>query len=179
MSAADWGLVVPTKGSDITSYRTPFINLAESVANSLDKVNLSAFPRYAKLSDLPTSGQQPRQHATVYADPVTSNNGDYYWNGTAWITIGPFGIAAGQVYIGGGISNGATTPVNLTFPSGRFTQTPRLTATPWNSRITVGIATITAAGATLNCSNFSGAAAQGGINIDWQAQQMTSGSANG
>ncbi len=179
MSAASWGLVTPAKGSPITPYRTPFIALVESTATALDTLNLQSFRRYAKRSDLPSSGNTTRQHATVYADPTSSNNGDYYWNGTAWITIGPFGIAAGQVYIGGGISNGATTPVNLTFPSGRFTQTPRLTATPWNSRITVGIATITAAGATLNCSNFSGAAAQGGINIDWQAQQMTSGSANG
>jgi len=89
MTAADWGLVVPTKGSAITSYRTPFAALAESVATGLDTVKSYSFPRYAKRSDLPSQNIVQRQHATVYADPTASNNGDYYWNGTSWVNLLP------------------------------------------------------------------------------------------
>lgn len=84
MSAASWGLVVPTQGSPIVPIRTPFITLAESVASALDKLDDQSFIRVATRSALPSSGNVMRQHATVYADPTVANNGDYFWNGSTW-----------------------------------------------------------------------------------------------
>lgn len=178
MSAASWGLVVPAKGDPITPYRTPFSNMAESIATALDKVSTQSFPRYAKKSDLPTTNNLIRQHATVYADPTAANNGDYYWNGSSWLPIGLFAVSAGQASTSD-ISNGQTKSVNITFPSGRFSQVPRVVATCNNSRITIGIASTSTTGATLNFSNFSGGAASGSVTGDWHAMQMSSASANG
>lgn len=178
MSAATWGLVVPAKGDPITPFRTPFSNMAESIATALDKVNTQSFPRYAKRSDLPSTNNLIRQHATVYADPTAANNGDYYWNGTTWAPIGLFAVAAGQASTND-ISNGATKSVNISFPSGRFSQIPRLLFGSGHSRITMGYTTISTTGATINFSNFSGGPASGNITCDWEAVQMSSASANG
>ncbi len=43
---------------------------------------------------------QPGQHATVYAD--TTNNGDYAWNGTNWVSVA--GNSVGALVLGSGIT---------------------------------------------------------------------------
>lgn len=180
MSAASWGLVVPAKGTPVTPFRTPFTALAESVADALDKLNMQSFPRYATRSALPSSGNQVRQHATVYADPTAGNNGDYYWNGTAWVAIGIFAEAAGSASYSKILNANWTDSSDITFPSGRFTQPPIVTATSTNSRCTVAVSGVTATKATITWSNWSDAPANAGsIAAFWQAKQMTSTSAAG
>lgn len=178
MSAASWGLVVPVKGSAITSYATPFANLADSVATALDKVQTYAFPRYAKRSDLPTSGNLTRQHATVYADPTTGNNGDYYWNGTTWVQAGIFGQAAGTASVTGTIGVDSSATVDITFPVGRFTQAPIVSVTSTNSRLVAAVSGITTTKATIALGNRSLASVSGG-SAQWTAVQMTAASAAG
>lgn len=180
MSAASWGLVVPTQGSPIVPYRTPFITLAESVATALDKLEDQSFIRVATRSALPGSGNITRQHATVYADPTVGNNGDYYWNGSTWVQVGIFGDAMGVATYSGNIAAGAFgSPINISFPSGRFSQPPVFNATPSNSRVSVAYSNKTKDGIRIELGNWSNGTANGPFTIDWRASQATSASANG
>lgn len=179
MSAASWGLVVPAKGDPIVPFRNPFNNLAESMATALDSLQTYSFPRYATRSALPSTGNLARQHATVYADPTAGNNGDYYWNGTAWVLIGVFAEAAGTATYSSNIGNGASGSTTITFPTGRFTQIPNVTATTSQSRLTVAVSGKSLTGATITWSNWSGGTANASFTADWQAKQMTLASAAG
>lgn len=179
MSASSWGLVVPAKGDPIVPFRNPFIALTESVATSLDTLQSYGFPRYPTRADLPSSGNLNRQHATVYADPTAGNNGDYFWNGTAWVLIGIFGQATGTATYSSNIANGASGSTDVTFPTGRFTQIPTVVATTSQSRLTVAVSNKSLTGCRITWSNWSGSTANASFSADWRATQATASSAAG
>jgi len=57
-------------------------NASEAAMNTASK---GFYLRYTtKTLMLANTTASVGQHATVYADPSTGNNGDYVWNGTAW-----------------------------------------------------------------------------------------------
>lgn len=77
------------------------------------------------------------------------------------------------------ISTANGTTVNITFPTGRFTQPPILALTSRSqTQISFAATTVTATGATISIANWESAAAAAG-SFSWQAIQMTPGSAAG
>lgn len=180
MSAASWGLVTPAKGSPITPFRAPFETLASSVADALDKVDGQSFRRYPTRADLPSTGNNNRQHATVYADTVAGNNGDYYWNGTSWVLIGIFAQASGVLTYGASIGAGSFgTSTKVNFPSDRFTLAPIVTVTAGHSRVTCAYSAKTKDSFNIDTGNWSNAAVGAGFEISWIATQATATSATG
>lgn len=90
----------------------------------------------------------------------------------------PFAQAAGNASYAGTVGVDASVTVSVTFPTGRFTQPPIVTASSNNSRITMAVSAVTTTGFTLAFGNRSGASATT-IAATWAAVQMSSASAAG
>lgn len=88
--------------------------------------------------------------------------------------------AAGGQSTGGTIVSNGVRDVNITFPSGRFTQPPIVMATPLGDegRLTVSVLSRTTSGASLRVANRSSNTAPVAA-VHWYAVQMTSSSASG
>lgn len=96
-----------------------------------------------------------------------------------WVLDQPYAIAAGAgtnnaVVTGGGDTVNQT----ITFPSGRFTQPPILSALVGNGRFTVSIVSVSATSAVIQFQNQSAISAQVGA-YHWQALQMLAATAAG
>lgn len=92
----------------------------------------------------------------------------------------PWAFAAGHINYTSSILDGDGVAFNVTFPSGRFSSAPIVTAVPKAaSRLTVAVYDVTASGCKIRFDNFSGASASTVDGIDWMAVQMSSGSAAG
>lgn len=102
--------------------------------------------------------------------------------GTSPTTTGkrpvPFGMAVGAVSQRN-VQPGGVTNVSVTFPSGRFTRAPRVTATVWGDArdTTVNIDSVSASGFTCRLGSMTTVVRR--IGAHWQAVQMTSGNTNG
>lgn len=84
--------------------------------------------------------------------------------------------AAGRAVRSVAVSAGASTTVAVTFPAGRFTVPPILTAVAENGRFTVGIDSITTTGAVLSLNNWSPGGGNPGA-VHWRATQALASSA--
>jgi hypothetical protein len=99
---ANWGFPTydGTEPGSLKTIANAQANAAESAMNSASK---GFFIQSATKAALPTTGLRVGQHATVYADGTPVNNGDYGWNGTAWVrsygVIGAF--TANGIYSAG------------------------------------------------------------------------------
>ena len=92
----------------------------------------------------------------------------------------PLRMAAGQVAVVSTIAHGTGVTASVTFPAGRFSVAPIVTATPGGSaRLSVAVLAVSTTGCTIRIDNFSGGTASGITALSWMAVQMTSGSASG
>lgn len=92
--------------------------------------------------------------------------------------------AAGEALFTGAINNGSGTTLTITFPVGRFTEPPIVTAAALSSsRLNVAVlrSSVTKDDCQIRLDNFSGANMGAGANngVTWHAVQMTKGSGAG
>lgn len=140
------------------------------------------------LANLNLLAGAPGQHATVYADPTPANNGDYAWNGTAWVRrMAPFAMATGVVQSAN--AGGSSAPpvywdggTLINFPAGRFTVAPVVTVTLQDDPVS-GISWVatysTTATQTVARVLRIGGPPTASYKIGWTAIQMTPTSAAG
>lgn len=96
-----------------------------------------------------------------------------------WVTSSePFAMAAGRATQGATVNAATGVSVNVTFPTGRFTQPPLVTVNADSSRITTSVNSITKDNCVIRCDNWSNGAATA-FTIAWQAMQMTPTNASG
>ena len=84
-------------------------NAAERAMNNAAKGFFLQYTSKAALLAVPTTGLTAWQKATVAGDPTPINNGDYVWNGTAWIAYGRGGLVAIAPTTATGLSGAALT----------------------------------------------------------------------
>lgn len=92
----------------------------------------------------------------------------------------PYAVAAGRFEYPSAINTGTGQTLNVTFPTGRFTQAPVVTATVRNAaRLNAAVINPeTTTGFSVRLDNFSGGTA-GASGVHWHAIQMSSTSAEG
>ena len=82
-----WGIPLFDDNTPFAPIQAPF-NSQSAALN--DALGAGAFMPYATLALLKAApGTRVNQHATVYADGNSANNGDYIWNGAEWILSVP------------------------------------------------------------------------------------------
>lgn len=95
----------------------------------------------------------------------------------------PYAMAAGTFTLTVDLLSNDYVDTTVTFPTGRFTQTPRISATavgPNSVRGNVSAMTITSTSTRIRVFNpTTGGAVTSGTRVDWTAVQMTEGSGNG
>lgn len=86
-------LLKPQATDQIAPLETLLSNMQDSVQTALTNRNKNMFLLYATRAAMnAVPGTQVGQHATVYADSTTANNGDYTWSGSAWIAAAKSGL---------------------------------------------------------------------------------------
>lgn len=73
---------------DTTSFapiQNPFNGISSALNNALKSAAFNFFPNLATLNLPANAGTTVNQKATVNADSTSTNNGDYFWSGTAWV----------------------------------------------------------------------------------------------
>lgn len=90
----------------------------------------------------------------------------------------PFRMSAGSGTSSSTIGTGSSETHNITFPVGRFSQAPIVTAISTSVRYTLSVSSISATGFTLTVRNNTDATGTS-YTYYWQAVQMTVGAGNG
>lgn len=86
-------LLKPQAGDQIAPLETLLGSMQDSVQTALTNRNPNQFLRYPTLAALnAVPGTAAGQHATVYADSTTTNNSDYIWSGSAWLSASSQGV---------------------------------------------------------------------------------------
>lgn len=105
------GFLPLVSGSDqFTPPQAPINGLATALNGALGKLAFNTYDTKAHLDAAP--GTVKGQHGSVNADSTAINNGDYIWNGTAWVPR----IAEAKVTLTGtpAVSSGAAAAVTWT-----------------------------------------------------------------
>lgn len=89
----------------------------------------------------------------------------------------PFAISAGSQSVGA-VPAADSVNVTVTFPAGRFSVAPIVTATSDSDRLSAAVTATTATTATIRLTNRSNFAS-GTTTVKWQAMQMASGNGAG
>jgi len=109
---------------------------------------------------------------------VTDRNQIQHYDGSNWLPL-PYAIAVGTASATTGAINSETQiSVNATFPAGRFTVAPVLTAWTTGGRYICFPSTVAAGSATIGVRNVS-TGTGGDETVYWMAVQMTAGTAVG
>ena len=139
-------------------------------------------------ANMPIPGRLPN-YANAAALPTGVPAGTLVWqtdiarvmlyDGTGWsYQRGFYSMAAGQVSLGA-LSGNAGVSIAVTFPVGRFTQTPMTTALASNNGYTAtSAASLSTAGFSVKVWNPTGSVQSVGA-VQWQAVQMTAASGAG
>jgi hypothetical protein len=130
------------------------------VANSLAKRAADGGIQFFRV--LSTDTSTPAANHLVRRDYV-DKLGTYRAAGTAAVAV---------------LAAGATTTLNITFPTSRFTVAPIVNFDTGDGHVTVGAKTVTTTGATITLCNYTAAASVASTG-QWQAVQMTAAAAAG
>lgn len=140
---------------------------------------------------IPVRNQTERDALTPYVGMTVvrldQGGREERYSGTAWRLTSPYAEAAGiqPGFSAGSLASGAAASSPQTFPSGRFTVAPRVTATlatgpAGTAFITARALNVTTTGFDLYIYNTGPSTTSfSGLSVQWQAVQMTATSADG
>lgn len=140
----------PDSATNISPLESVFSTMATSVDTAIEVVDL-------KVDTLTT---------TVATKAVAGTNGM------------PYRMSAGSGSSTSALPDGSSETFTITFPTGRFNQTPIVTASSSSVRYTLAISAVTSTGFTLTVRNNTGATGTS-YTYYWHAVQMTVGAGNG
>ena len=174
-----WGIPLFDDNTPFAPIQAPFNSQSAALNDALSD---GAFAPYATRTLLDAApGTRVGQHATVYADGDTGNNGDYGWNGSAWIRqSAPVAMAAGRSQIVTPAGSGSSVTVNL--PAGGFSVPPIITVSmgadpEYMSSRALSVWSKTATSFVVGLSN--GTEADVTVDFEWIAVQMQTDTAAG
>lgn len=166
----------PTANDQVAPLETVFATMASSVQTALTGTRAIYTYRWAN------TAARNAQVGMRAGDRgwQTDTSTEYIYLNNAWKPYVPFGQAAGTVTYSNNLGSGSfLSPINVTFPTGRFSQPPIVSVVCSNTRVTAGYSNKTATGFRIEGGNWSGGTANGAFTFDWTAVQMTSANATG
>ena len=171
-----WGIPLFDDNTPFAPIQAPFNAQSEALNDALSDGAFQPYATKALMDAAP--GTRVGQHASVYADATSYNNGDYKWGGSVWVQTwasgskSPFAVAVGAG------SNATGSYATVTFPAGRFTVAPWVVATTNGGQPgTMNVGSVSATQMTIAAFGSSNTAIQ--ANWYWTATQMTPTSASG
>ena len=131
-----WGIPLFDDNTPFAPIQAPFNSQSAALNDALISAmsGPNVFKRYATKALMDAApGTVGREHATVFSDPDSSNNGDYYWTSGGWVVNLPSSRTFALAANGGGtmISQSSTETAGLvvtTFSINRTTAASPSTA---------------------------------------------------